>query len=180
MQWVGAPDHTNREERLTGRSSCTMTKALPIAQAFLNGAKAYRRALEVTRSSSEALGMDAPIMFLGCHAIELGLKAFLRGRGMKVPRSHDLSKLLNACVHAGMPVSFESKQCIDVAADEVAAHGFRYFAFANSGRPTVEYLAETADEILATVAKESASWQTTGLNKAVMKLRVGRAVPKTP
>lgn len=161
-----------------GHSSRTMTKALPIAQAFLNGAKAYRSALEVTRTSAEAPSMDAPSMFLGCHSIELGLKAFLRGRGLRVPRSHDLSKLLNACVHAGMSVSREAKQCIDVAVDEIEVHGYRYFVFADLGSPTVEYLAETADEILATVTKESANWPADGLKKAVMKFRVGRAVPK--
>lgn len=135
--------------------------------------------MEVARTSSKAPEIDDPIMLLGCHSIELALKAFLRGRTLHVPYTHDLPELLRACTHAGMPVSRETRECIKLTAAENAVHGFRYFAFANLGRPTQDYLADAADEILAAVDIESRAWPTEAMNKAVLKMRVAKPEPKS-
>ena len=79
---------------------------LRMAQDFYN---AYKRCPDTTPP-------NYPKYFLGCHCIELALKAFLLSKGVGIDavigKGHNLESLLRECGDMGLSVSEKLKTCL--------------------------------------------------------------------
>lgn len=87
--------------------------------------------------------------------------------------------LLQQCADQGLRVRFDLKNVIHILESENKVHGFRYFAFATTGKPEITYLREVVDDLMAVVVEEMKNRPGADLpKKVVLKMIVGRPVKK--
>lgn len=151
--------------------------AEPTAEAHLYTAQQYHLAANKLFAFGQEVEM--PLYFLYAHTIELALKAFLRSLGERVPRIHTLPALSELCGEHGLKVSSDVLQVISLLDSETRFHGFRYFAFVNAGKPSLDYLREAVDELMAIVSERvSNAPGDRPVPGAVVKLTVQKPVKK--
>lgn len=97
------------------------------ARTFLTCAGDLRAAV------AKDLNKNVPAMFLGCHGLELGLKAYLRAqrvtlRILREDIGHSLVKARDECYRIGMaPLSQHAESVINFAERPHRGHEFRYW-----------------------------------------------------
>ena len=106
-------------------------------QDFITYAESFGQAAAYV-SNGIHLMHNALVGALACHCIELSLKAVLLQRGYAAEQivdfRHNLSKLFNETLHAGLDWSDLDTKAIAFYAQAVLEHAFRY---RNSARPYV-------------------------------------------
>lgn len=114
--------------------------------------------------------------------MELAFKAFLRASGLPAPRGtegHDLTKLCSKCRDNGLPVDRQLTNIVNLLHSENEHYGFRYFFFANTGRPEISFLRETVDNLLTTItAKVTEHDSKEKVKGKVLKMTVGKPVDR--
>lgn len=125
-------------------------KHLIDANAFLSLANQYYLAGSKLFSFQEKI--EAPVYFLFTHSIELTLKAYLNLHQPYTKRIHSNEVLIKECIKEGLLVSDEIIFLIRTLENENKEHGFRYFIFKPTVKPSLNYLQEVAKELLLKVS----------------------------
>jgi hypothetical protein len=126
---------------------------------------------------------DDVIYFLYVHSLELALKAFLRSYGepIEAHRIHSLHTLIAACVKHGFQPGSDLSNVAEIVRYENSEHGFRYFLFEPTSRPSLSWLREVSNAAVDAICKhvESRPDQDTGTG-VVGRFIFDRPVPKLP
>jgi hypothetical protein len=89
---------------------------------------------------------------------------------------HNLSILARECIRVGLPISSHLLNPLDMMENENSKHGFRYFLFEGTGRPSLSYLSEAVDRIMETVTLHLKPFQ--DADDLVLKTTIGKPVSK--
>jgi len=122
------------------------------ALGLYNFAESYRHAADRIRASkAKQLPFDAPIRFLYYHAVELYLKACLRGHGLtpteiKKRYGHGFKKLQRACASRGVVFDDEDIEVIDLI-DGSNYWLSRYIETGSARYASLPALARTCDSL---------------------------------
>jgi hypothetical protein len=99
-------------------------------------------------SSTAGAHPQAPITFLFCHAIELYLKAYLRGTGKKVSQlkqlGHRVADLAQSAIKSGLAIDPEHSEILSHIDDADVAVEARYIVTGFKTVPTNEALSNVA------------------------------------
>jgi hypothetical protein len=127
------------------------------ALGLFNTARSYWRSAEhLNAAEIEAVTHpEAPVTFLFCHAIELYLKAYLRGTGKSVADlkklSHRVAHLAKAALESRLSLSPEHREILSHIDDADVAIQSRYIVTGFKNRPTNEALSSVAESLDKTV-----------------------------
>jgi hypothetical protein len=126
------------------------------AVGLFNTARSYWRAAEQLRAAPpKVTHPDAPITFLLCHAIELYLKAYLRGIGKTVADlkkvRHRISELAKVSREAGLHLEQEDAEILTHVQDADVAIEARYIVTGFKSNAPNESLSEVAAHLDQTV-----------------------------
>jgi hypothetical protein len=133
------------------------------ATGLFNTARSYwRSAEELDALQVEVSHREAPVTFLFCHAIELYLKAFLRGAGKTIADlkkvGHRVADLAALATASGLSLEPEHSEILSHIDDTDVAIEARYIVTGFKTRPANEALAQVAghldDSVCTALAKE--------------------------
>ena len=129
------------------------------AVGLFNTARSYRRSAEhLNAARLEVTHPEAPVTFLLCHAIELYLKAHLRGAGRTVSQlkqiGHRVTQLAETAGKSGLPIGPEHSEVLSHIDDFDVALGARYIVTGFKNMPTNEALTKVAAVLDQTVGSE--------------------------
>jgi hypothetical protein len=115
------------------------------AVGLFNTARSYWRSAEYLNAASlQVTHPQAPVTFLFCHAIELYLKAYLRGAGKSVSElkqvGHRVANLAKVAVNTGLKIEVEQAEVLNHIDDAAAAIEARYIVTGFKNLPTNEAL----------------------------------------
>lgn len=117
----------------------------------------WRSAVALHRVEVKATHPESVVWFLYAHAIELYLKAFLRGHAVSVAElrrrsfGHNIEKLTGAAVARGFWLSDEDKEVLELIGSTDDLLAFRYISTGPFTRPTHEALDRTCTSLNETV-----------------------------
>jgi hypothetical protein len=119
------------------------------AVGLFNTARSYWRSAEYLNAASlQVTHPQAPVTFLFCHAIELYLKAYLRGAGKSVPElkqvGHRVANLAKVAVNTGLKIEVEQAEVLNHIDDAAVAIEARYIVTGFKNLPTNEALSGAA------------------------------------
>jgi hypothetical protein len=119
------------------------------AVGLFNTARSYWRAAEYLNVAGlKVTHPEAPVTFLFCHAIELYLKAYLRGAGSSVAQlkklSHRVADLAKSATESGISLGLEQSEILSHVDDADVAIEARYIVTGFKNRPTNEALSGVA------------------------------------
>jgi len=119
------------------------------AVGLFNTARSYWHSAEhLNAANLEVTHPQAPVTFLFCHAIELYLKAFLRGAGKSVAElkqiGHRVANLAKAAVSAGLKIEPEQSEVLSHIDDASVAIEARYIVTGFKNLPTNDALSGAA------------------------------------
>jgi hypothetical protein len=131
------------------------------ALGLFNTARSYWRSAEhLNVSQVKVTHPQAPVTFLFCHAIELYLKAFLRGRGRSIKDlrkwGHNVATLAATAQADGLGLEAPSVETLSHISDADVAIEARYIVTGFKTIPTVDALAHVAEELDEVVARDLA------------------------
>jgi hypothetical protein len=120
------------------------------ALGLFNTARSYWRSAEhLNVANLEVTHPRAPVTFLFCHAIELYLKAYLRGAGKSVAElkqiGHRVANLAKAAIKAGLMIGPEQSEVLSHIDDASVAIEARYIVTGFKNLPTNEALSGAAE-----------------------------------
>jgi hypothetical protein len=121
------------------------------ALGLFNTARSYWRSAEYLNAAHLKLTHpQAPVTFLFCHAIELYLKAYLRGVGNKnveqlKKMGHRVASLAEAAVSSGLIIGSEQSETLSHIANTDIAMEARYIVTGFKSLPTNEALSNVAE-----------------------------------
>jgi hypothetical protein len=133
------------------------------AMAYLNMARQYREAGDEVFAVSEQRPLvhghrqlSDPISFLYFHAVELGLKAFLRQHNEDIPTSgrasHNISKLYERCLGLGLTIGPDDRLTVGnivyLLSRGNTRDGFRYFTPGTSVTADLEWIREVVGTLI--------------------------------
>jgi hypothetical protein len=115
------------------------------AVGLFNTARSYWRSAEhLNAARLEVTHSQAPVTFLFCHAIELYLKAYLRGAGNSVAQlkqiGHRVANLAISAVKSGLAIGPEQSEILEHIDDADVAIEARYIVTGFKNLPTNEAL----------------------------------------
>jgi hypothetical protein len=120
------------------------------ALGLFNTARSYWRSAEYLAAAHlNITHPQAPVTFLFCHAIELYLKAYLRGVGLKSVEQlkqmgHHVASLAKAAMSSGLSIGSEQAEILAHIADADVAIEARYIVTGFKDLPTNEALSNVA------------------------------------
>jgi hypothetical protein len=122
------------------------------AVGLFNTARSYWRSAEHLNAAGLKLTHPrAPVTFLFCHAIELSLKAYLRGTGTSIAElkklSHRVANLANAAGEKGLDLGAEQSDILSHVDDADVAIEARYIVTGFKDRPTNEALSTVTERL---------------------------------
>jgi hypothetical protein len=123
------------------------------ALGLFNTARSYWRSAEFLAAAQLKLTHpQSPVSFLFCHAIELYLKAYLRGVGNKSvdqlkQLGHHVANLANAAVSSGLVIGHEQSEILAHIVDTDMALEARYIVTGFKNLPTNEALSNVAEAL---------------------------------
>jgi hypothetical protein len=123
------------------------------ATGLFNTARSYWRSAEQLRAAppNKVTHPEAPITFLFCHAIELYLKAYLRGAGRGVAElrrlGHRVADLAKAAADSGLILDPEQSEIMAHIEDTDTAIEARYIVTGFKNRPTTEAFSSVAEQL---------------------------------
>ncbi len=126
------------------------------AVGLFNTARSYWRSAEhLSDADLRVTHPQAPVTFLFCHAIELYLKAYLRGTGTDVAQlkqlGHRVTNLAQSAVKSGLAINAEHSEILNHIDDADVAIEARYIVTGFKTVPTNEALSKVAsvlDEVI--------------------------------
>jgi hypothetical protein len=133
------------------------------ALGLFNTARSYWRSAEHLNSANlKVTHPQAPITFLFCHAIELYLKAYLRGAEKSVAElkqiGHRVASLAKAAVNTDLKIGPEQSEVLSHIDDDAVAMEARYIVTGFKNLPTNEALSGVASclnqSVCAALAKK--------------------------
>jgi DNA-binding MarR family transcriptional regulator len=132
-------DRTEDDERTT-------------AVGLFNTARSYWRSAEhLNVAKLNVTHPHAPTIFLFCHAIELYLKAFLRGKGQTIGQlktlSHRIAALAETATKNGLKLDPEHSEILTHIQDDDVALESRYIVTGFKQLPTIEALSAVAADL---------------------------------
>ncbi len=133
---------------------------------LFNTARSYWQSAEhLSASKLQVSHPQAPVTFLFCHAIELYLKAFLRGKECTLAElkkwGHNVATLADATRQRDLSLGEVAYETLSHIADRDVAIEARYIVTGFKTQPTEEALASVSEELDHVVCK---SLQEIGLN----------------
>jgi hypothetical protein len=145
-------------------------KADETAMAFLNMAREYHDAADELFAVSERRPrvhpdhrpLSSPLSLLYFHALELGLKAFLRACGKPIEgtsrRHHQLTKLYEECRTLGLVVDPDDRvglgNIVNLLESGNEGHGFRYFRSGSVVTADLAWTREIVQRFIVVIARE--------------------------
>jgi hypothetical protein len=128
---------------------------------LFNTARSYWHSAEhLNAAGLKVTHPEAPVTFLLCHAIELYLKAYLRGNGSTVAAlkkiGHRLADLAKSATETGLRLEPEQSEILSHVDDAGVAIEARYIVTGFKNRPTNEALSSVADQLDQTVCADLA------------------------
>jgi hypothetical protein len=119
------------------------------ALGLFNTARSYWHSAEhLNAANLEVTHPQAPVTFLFCHAIELYLKAFLRGAGKSIAElkqiGHRVANLAKAADSAGLKIEPEQSEVLSHIDDASVAIEARYIVTGFKNLPTNDALSGAA------------------------------------
>jgi hypothetical protein len=122
------------------------------AVGLFNTARSYWRSAEhLNAANVKVTHPQAPVTFLFCHAIELYLKAYLRGAGKTVADlkkvGHRVTNLAKLAMTSGLVVEPEQSEILSHIDDAEVAIESRYIVTGFTTRPANEALANVAETL---------------------------------
>ena len=131
------------------------------AVGLFNTARSYWRSAEhLNAAGLKVTHPEAPVTFLLCHAIELYLKAYLRGNGSTVAAlkkiGHRLADLAKSAAETGLKLEPEQSEILSHVDDAGVAIEARYIVTGFKNRPTNEALSSLAEQLDLTVCADLA------------------------
>jgi DNA-binding transcriptional ArsR family regulator len=128
------------------------------ALGLFNTARSYWQSAEhLSAAHLKVTHPQAPITFLFCHAIELYLKAYLRGTGKDIGQlkqlGHRVANLAKSAIKSGLVIGPEHSETLDHIDDADVAIEARYIVTGFKTVPTNEALSNVAgvlDETICT------------------------------
>jgi hypothetical protein len=132
------------------------------AVGLFNTAQSYWRSAEhLNAAKIKVSHPQAPLVFLFCHAIELYLKAFLRNKAHTLNElrkwGHNVANLAEAAKLDGLKLDAASGETLLHIADADVAIESRYIVTGFKTVPTIEALAEVAEELDGVVGRALAN-----------------------
>lgn len=132
------------------------------AVGLFNTARSYwHSAAHLNAAGLKVTHPQAPVIFLFCHAIELYLKAYLRGMGSTVAHlkkvGHCVADLAKAAAEHGLSLESEQSEILSHVDDADVAIEARYIVTGFKNLPTNEALsnvAEHLDQVVCAVLAE--------------------------
>jgi len=126
------------------------------AVGLFNFARSYWQSAEhLNAANLKVSHPSAPVTFLFCHAIELYLKAYLRGAGKSVAElkqiGHRVANLAKAAVSTGLKIEPEQSEVLSHIDDDDIAIEARYIVTGFKRVPTNEALSGAATHLDQTV-----------------------------
>jgi hypothetical protein len=126
------------------------------ALGLFNTARSYWRSAEYLNAAEiEVTHPQAPATFLFCHAVELYLKAYLRGAGKSITElkklSHRVADLATAALEIGLSLVPEHKEILSHIDNADVAIEARYIVTGFKNLPTNEALSCVAQSLDQTV-----------------------------
>jgi hypothetical protein len=120
------------------------------AVGLFNTARSYWRSAEhLNAARLEVTHQQAPVTFLFCHAIELYLKAYLRGAGQSVAQlkqiGHRVANLATSAVNSGLAIRPEQLEILGHIDDADVAIEARYIVTGFKQLPTNDALSHAAE-----------------------------------
>jgi hypothetical protein len=149
------------------------------AVGLFNTARSYWRSAEhLNAAKLKVTHPEAPVAFLFCHAIELYLKAYLRGMGSSVADlkqlGHRVANLAKLAAKAGLELQPEQSEILSHIDDADVAIEARYIVTGFKNLPTNEALSTVAEHVDQAVCAALAK-----LGFAVRDERFQRPVPQS-
>jgi hypothetical protein len=131
------------------------------AVGLFNTARSYWHSAEhLNAAGLKVTHPEAPVTFLLCHAIELYLKAYLRGDGSTVAAlkkiGHRLADLAKSATDTGLRLEPEQSEILSHVDDAGVAIEARYIVTGFKNRPTNEALSSVAEQLDRTVCAKLA------------------------
>jgi DNA-binding transcriptional ArsR family regulator len=122
------------------------------ALGLFNTARSYWRSAEhLSAAGLEVTHPRAPVTFLFCHAIELYLKAYLRGIGQSVAHlkrmGHRVVDLATSAVESGLAIGAEQSEILGHIEDADVAMEARYIVTGFKQLPTNKALSNVAEAL---------------------------------
>jgi hypothetical protein len=122
------------------------------AVGLFNTARSYWHSAEhLNAANLKVTHPEAPVTFLFCHAIELYLKAFLRGAGKSVAElkqnGHRIANLAKAAVNAGLNIEPQQSEVLSHIDDGDVAIEARYIVTGFKRQPTIDALSEVSEAL---------------------------------
>jgi DNA-binding transcriptional ArsR family regulator len=119
---------------------------------LFNTARSYWHSAEyLSAAALDVTHPQAPVTFLFCHAIELYLKAYLRGMGSTVTQlkkvGHRVSSLAKSAAEIGLNLEPEQSEILSHVDDADVAIEARYIVTGFKNRPTNEALSTVAEHL---------------------------------
>ena len=148
----------------------------PNSSAFLKTAKEYYLAAKTLLPICNSV--EAPIYFLFVHSIESALKAYLNLDKPTKRHIHQVDLLFEECLKKGLPLRSSIINILRTLESENKVHGFRYFYFASTTRPTLDHLSEVVEEIMSTISDEVNKRSIKNDKAIVLKISIGKPVKK--
>jgi hypothetical protein len=128
------------------------------AVSFLGFARQYQQAGNLVYESDKTL--STPIYFMYAHAIELGLKAFLRANNVPIVadkrrKHHRISALYEECRRLGLRIGpddfFDISNIVEMLEEANEEQGLRYFRMKGSCFPELSWVHDTLEKLLQAV-----------------------------
>lgn len=119
--------------------------------AFFNRAKQYHNAASKLSPIDESI--EAPLYFLYAHTLELLFKSYLNLYKPYSRKIHSLKMLFKEVSLNGLKLKNETKSFIDTLESENEEHGFRYFLFKSTIKPSISYVIEMVNYVMAKIEK---------------------------
>lgn len=128
------------------------------ALGLFNTARSYWRSAEYLNAGGvRVTHPQAPVTFLYCHAIELYLKAFLRGDGKSIADlkklGHRVAVLANVAIENGLALTPEHQEILSHIDDADVPIEARYIVTGFKVRPTNEGLSSVSESLDQTVGE---------------------------
>jgi hypothetical protein len=128
------------------------------ALGLFNTARSYWRSAEyLNEGGLKVTHPQAPVTFLYCHAIELYLKAFLRGDGKSIADlkklGHRVAVLAGVAIENGLPLAPEHREILSHIDDADVPIEARYIVTGFKDRPTNDGLSSVSESLDKTVGE---------------------------
>jgi HEPN domain-containing protein len=149
-------------------------------KALLNYARQYFKAAEVVFNNEP--GLTRPLNYLYFHTLELLLKSFLRAKGRRPERNHEIYELYKDATGLGLKISddpFELQNIVCLLETGNLDHAFRYGTPRGTTEPRLDWTREVVGRLLTTVGGLVDLIPPTGPGVGIRStLLLGKPVPK--